>query len=568
MTKNVNIPTYPLPSVVEDLRQWPIHLMSLDREAFMLQVQAFAKARILANKKGGNLREQLAKTLYSERIRLIETPWKVDPPDEQDFWADIKQQLIQQDRGGEGSAADEVYDEMLDRILMRYIREIMGNFQIPTYKLARRVLPVLFDLILNAANGNLLYRLFFGKRVLSDKLKIQGSIAQLRSLVTKGTIVLVPTHFSNLDSILVGWAADRIGLTAFSYGAGLNLYNTSILAYYFSRLGAYALDRRKKNNIYLETLKAFSQLSIERGVHTLFFPGGTRSRSGELETKLKMGLLGTAVDAQCAHFERGQDDKKIFIVPVVINYHVVLEAKSLIDQFLEHTGKELYLVEKKAFGGAMNLMKFLWNFFSSTSEIVVNFGQPMDLMGNFVDNDGNSYDKQGRAVAMRDYFVTEGEVKYDFQRNEEYTKRLSQIIVSRFHIENVVLTSHLVAFTAFRLLGLQYPNLDFYGVLRLPKEDCIILRSRFMHNIGLLRAQLLIMEQNGELQLSELVRSGDLDALVKHGVNNVGSFHLKKAIKFDKEGDLISEDMNLLYYYHNRMEGYQLERFLDTDSLR
>lgn len=566
MTKDKTTPTYPLPSVVEDLREWPIHKMNLDREAFMYRVWQFARERVLADKKSGGLQEQLAKTLYSERIRLIETPWKVDPPDEQDFWADVKEQLIKQGRLGPEAEKNGIYEDILDRIMMRYIREIMGNFQISSYRLARKVLPVLFDLILNAANGNLLYRLFFGKRVLSDKLQIIGSIDKLRSLVTKGTIILVPTHFSNLDSILVGWAADRIGLTAFSYGAGLNLYNTSILAYFFSRLGAYALDRRKKNSIYLETLKAFSQLSIERGVHTLFFPGGTRSRSGQLESKLKMGLLGTVVDAQCAHFERGDDDKKIFIVPVVINYHVVLEAKSLIDQFLEHTGKELYLVEKKAFGGAFNLLKFLWNFFSSTSEIVVNFGQPMDLMGNFVDEEGTSRDKLGRPIALKEYFVSDGAVKYDFQRNEEYTKRLSQLIVERYHIENVVLTSHLVAFTAFKMLSMQYSNLDFYGVLRLPQDDCIILRSRFMHNIGLLRDALIKMENNGEVQLSEIVRSGTLEELVKHGVSNVGTFHLKKAIKFDKEGDLISEDMNLLYYYHNRMEGYQLERFLEAPA--
>lgn len=555
-------PTYPLPSVIPDLRDWPLHKLNEDRENFMEEVWAFAREKVLANKKAGTLREQLAKTLYMERIRLVETPWRVDPPDEMDFWSDIKDKLIRQERSSDEDDKQAAYDELLDRILRRYIREIMSNFQISTYRLARKVLPVIFDLILNAANGNLFLRLFFGKRVLSDKLKIIGSIPLLRSLVTKGTIILVPTHFSNLDSILVGWAADRIGLTAFSYGAGLNLYNTAILAYYFSRLGAYALDRRKKNNLYLETLKAFSQLSIERGVHTLFFPGGTRSRSGQLENKLKMGLLGTAIDAQCAHFERGEMDKKIFIVPVVINYHVVLEAKSLIDQFLEHTGKELYLVEKKAFGGAFNLLKFLWNFFSSTSEIVVNFGKPMDLLGNFVDMNGDSFDKQGRRVDVSQYFVTDGKIKYDFQRNEEYTKRLSQIIVERYHVENVVLTSHLVAYTAFKTLSLQYSNLDFYGVLRLPIDDCIILRAKFFENIGILRERLREMERAGEVQLADLVRDGSLEELVQHGVKNVGTFHLKKAIKFDKDGDLVSEDMNLLYYYHNRLDGYGLSKHL------
>lgn len=149
----------------------------------------------------------------------------------------------------------------------------------------------------------------------------------------------MPTHFSNLDSILVGYAMDEmLGLPSFSYGAGLNLYNSGIAAYFMNRLGAYRVDRRKKNPIYLETLKAMSKLSIQRGVNSLFFPGGTRSRSGSLEKKLKMGLIGTAVEAQRALCQEGKKEK-IFIVPLVMSYHFVLEAKYLIEQHLLITGK-------------------------------------------------------------------------------------------------------------------------------------------------------------------------------------------------------------------------------------
>lgn len=561
------VKTYPFPHVIPEIRDWPIYKMSQDREAFMQMVFEFAKNRILTNKREGALRDQLAKALYSERTRLIETPWAVDPPDEMDFWSDIKDKLIRQALNPNHDEAQKHYTELLDRILQRYIREIMGNFQISTFRLARRVLPIIFDSLLNAANGNYLFRLVGGKRNLADKLQIVGSIDMVRSLVGKGTIILVPTHFSNLDSILIGWAADRIGLNAFSYGAGLNLYNTGLLAYFFSRLGAYALDRRKKNHLYLETLKAFSQLSIERGVHTLFFPGGTRSRSGQLESKLKMGLLGTVLDAQCAHYQNDKHDK-IFVVPLVLNYHFVLEAKSLIDQFLEQTGKELYLVEKKAFGGGWNLLKFLWKFFSSSSEIVVNFGKPMDVLGNFVDAEGNSYDKRGNPIDVREYFVSDGAIKYDFQRNEEYTKQLARTLVKRYHIENIVLSSHLIAFAAFKILMKQYPSLDLYGTLRLPPDDCVVERAVFYQNVELLRQRLLEIEAAGGVQLSEIVRTGDLATLIEHGIQNVGAFHVKKALLVDNDGNITTEDMNLLYYYHNRLEGYDLAKYLEVEAIK
>ena len=39
-----------------------------------------------------------------------------------------------------------------------------------------------------------------------------------------------------------------------------------------------------------ETLKTFSRASLIRGCHSLFYPGGTRSRSGSINDNLKLGL--------------------------------------------------------------------------------------------------------------------------------------------------------------------------------------------------------------------------------------------------------------------------------------
>jgi glycerol-3-phosphate O-acyltransferase len=52
-----------------------------------------------------------------------------------------------------------------------------------------------------------------------------------------------------------------------------------------------------------------SSLSIQRGTNSIFFPGGTRSRSGAIENKLKMGLLGTLVEAQRAMIQRNENTK-------------------------------------------------------------------------------------------------------------------------------------------------------------------------------------------------------------------------------------------------------------------
>ena len=250
-------------------------------------------------------------------------------------------------------------------------------------------------------------------------------------------------------------------------------------------------------------------------------------------------------------------------MPVVLNYHFVLEAKNLINSHLKKTGKELYLVEKKAFGGIFNLLKFFWNFFKASSTIIVNDGEPMDVLGNFVDDEGSSYSQFGVPVDVGDYFYSGGQIKYDRQRNAQYTQMLSNRIVDRFYKENIILSSHLVAFVAFNLLQQQYANLDLYGLLRLPKDDRIILRHIFEKNIQLVREALIELKQNHKVNLSPIVENSSIEELIDHGIENVGNFHIKKALFIDKEGDFSSEDMNLLYYYHNRMNGYQLDSIVD-----
>lgn len=546
---------YPLPTV-QDMTDWPIHKIAQEQEAFMQYASEFTTQLLIGKKRSESLSEAIAKVLYLERARVINEPWKVDPPDELDFWNDIRKKLLRKSLDQTDEDVKQYNQRLLRRITERYLREIMSNFKISTYKLAQKFLPRLFKTLLNATS------LFRPEKRIQKRLQIVGQVETIRALQGKGTLVLVPTHFSNLDSILVGWAADQIGLSAFTYGAGINLYN-KILGYIFPRLGAYGVDRRKKNAFYLETLKAYSQLNIERGVHSIFFPGGTRSRSGALEDRLKMGLLGTAIDAQGNLFQT-ESNNKIFIVPVILNYHCVLEAKNLINSHLEKTGKELYLIDKKAFGGSYNFIKFFWRFFSSTSEIVVNFGQPLDVIGNQVNAAGESLDVRGNPVDVREYFVSGGVVQNDKQRNAQYTKMLSKQLVQRYFRENVVLSSHLVAHTAFKLLQKRYPSLDLYGILRLPKEDRVLPKELFEYNVTLLRARLLQLGEQGRVKLSQSVYNDSLEELIKHGLDNLGIFHVQQVLFITKNGDISSEDINLLYYYHNRLNGYHLDALIEA----
>ncbi len=545
------------PPVIPDIANWPIYKLHKDRSGFIKEINEFALDRIMG-KPAAQVTDMIAKTIYKELIRIKEEPWKVDPPNDRLFWKKIRKQLIAKSLDRDEAEAKANNEILLGKIINRYSEEIVGTFKIKTFRFAQRFLRSFFHRLLNTAAARNLSRVYSAKYRLYERLRVSGNVERIRSLMQKGTIVVVPTHFSNLDSILIGYAMDSImGLPSFSYGAGLNLYNTGYTAYFMNRLGAYRVDRRKKNPIYLETLKAMSNLSIQKGTNSLFFPGGTRTRSGALETRTKLGLLGTAVGAQRINYQKGKDDK-IFIVPLILGYDMVLEAEFLIEQHLQKTGKELYLKKDHTYS-KLKVFRFLWKLFSKSSDISLSFGQPLDVLGNFVDQNGVSYDKNNQKIEVRDYFLSNGVVKKDLQRDNEYTKILGDKIVDRFHKDNIVLSSHLVAFTIFNLLRAKNSNLDIYGLLRLPPEDYIFERETVNAAVSALRDELIEMEANQEIRLSKTIRDS-VDLVVTEGVSRVGNYHAQKPLKFNKEGNIISENFKLLYYYHNRLDTFNLQK--------
>ncbi|MEZ4883753.1 MAG: 1-acyl-sn-glycerol-3-phosphate acyltransferase [Chitinophagales bacterium] len=556
--------------VIPNIEDWPIYRVGETKAEFLEDLIARSKEKIreLAGSPR-KLHDILARTRYLEQIRIQEEPWRVDPKDDWRFWhKKVKKVLLKsvtEHNYEKGLSPDE--EAIFDTIIRRYADEIVGTFRPPTYRFASKVLPRFLSRLLNAFSSRKFWKVDYR---LKDRLKITGPLELIRELSLKGTLVVVPTHFSNLDSILVGWSLHTIGLPAFLYGAGLNLFNSRIFGYFMSRLGAYRLDRRKKNPLYMEILKMYSQIVTERGCHSLFFPGGTRSRSGSIETRLKLGLLGTIVEAQRVNFvdpppkygnltpKRGN---KIFILPLVLNYHFVLEAKRLIEQHLKQSGKEKYYIDKDVFPSGIKAHKFLTSMIGERSEILLSFGKPIDIFGHPVDAEGNSLDNNGKPIDISNYFVSNGKMSEDKQRDEEYTRLLGEHILKQFYRYNVVISSDLIAFIAFEILKKRNPKLDIYGLMRLPEEERVIDYEEFVAMVKKIRTELNLRAKQGELQIADHLNT-DIHRLINHGLSNIGLYHTERPVRKNEAGDISSDNMNLLYYYHNRLLGYELEKLI------
>src|SRR5258708_39123498 len=121
----------------------------------------------------------------------------------------------------------------------RYANETGGSFKRRSYRFAREVIQCWFRRLVNGARVKKFGGFFRSRYTLRDKIPIVGKVKMLRRLAKKGTVVMVPTHSSNLDSILIGFVIHSLALPAFIYGAGLNLFSVNIFAYFMSSLVSY-----------------------------------------------------------------------------------------------------------------------------------------------------------------------------------------------------------------------------------------------------------------------------------------------------------------------------------------
>lgn len=448
--------------------------------------------------------------------------------------------------------SDEAKRDVLRGITQRMARDIAGNFDPRVYQLATRVLPkILTGMMQPTALPTDLAKI--GAPALDQLLRTEGEITLLKKLEKLGTLVYVPTHSSNLDSMALGYSLMRNDLAPVVYGAGKNLFTNPIISFFMHNLGAYRVDRRIRARLYKEALKTYSCVMIERGYHSLFFPGGTRSRSGMLERKLKLGLAGTAVEA----FARNQVsgiDRPVWFVPTTINYGLVMEAESLIEDHLKITGEGRYIIEDDEFSRVDRWVTFFRKLVGTQGACIVHFGRPVDCFGNRVDDEGLSVAPGGKTVAAGTYVWRHGKPVLDARRDAAYTRALGDTLLDAFRRDTVLMPTNMVAHVLFRRLVRETPGVDLFGRLRF-RGEIRMARDELIRDLGETRDRAADLEDAGEVRLSRALRRHDPDELLEQAVAVWDGYHTR-CVARQVGSDIVAEDPTLLLYYQNRMLDY------------
>lgn len=447
---------------------------------------------------------------------------------------------------------DDERREALREIATRMAKDVAGNFDPRVYAFAGHAVPRLLTGVMNPAS--LPIAMVSGAPEALDQLLItEGCIPKLRRLAQIGTLIFVPTHSSNLDSVALGYALMREGLPPVSYGAGKNLFTNPIISFFMHNLGAYRLDRRIKANLYKDVLKTYSAVMIERGYHSLFFPGGTRSRSGLVETHLKLGLAGTGIEAFARNQARGVK-RPVFFVPTTINYALVLEAETLIEDHLKEQGKARYIIEDDEFSQIDRWIDFFRRLTALSSACVIRFGEPVDPFCNDIDEDGRSVSPNGHVIDPATYVTSRGEIRPDGARDAAYTKELGETIATRFLRDTVIMSSQLVAHVLFRAVVKATPGVDLFGRLRY-RGDVSMPVDELYRQIAEARDALLELERANQVRVSPALRNETPEYLVDRSIAFWDGYHTRTVAR--RSGtDMVAEDPTLLLYYQNRLVPY------------
>ncbi|MEZ4325713.1 MAG: 1-acyl-sn-glycerol-3-phosphate acyltransferase [Polyangiales bacterium] len=469
------------------------------------------------------------------------------------FWKGISRGIARM------SDADK--QRILSTIAERMARDVAGNFDPRVFEMATAAGPKLLSAIMQPSRVP--RDLTSGSSAVDELLTVEGDVSHLRRLQAHGTLVYVPTHSSNLDSIVLAQALERKGLAPVVYGAGKNLFTNPIIAFGMHNLGAYRVDRRVRAHLYKDVLKAYASVMVERGYHSLFFPGGTRSRSGLIEQRLKLGLLGSAVEA----FSRNQVqgiDRRVYIVPTTINYALVLEAETLVEDWLKEEGQARFIITDDEFSRIERWYDFFRRLRDQRAACVIRFGAPLDPFGNPVDEEGRSLSPNGRVIDPGSYVLRQGEPTLDAARDQAYTRELGDVLSARFLSDTVLMTTNVVAHALFRHFVRETPSVDLFSRLRL-RGDITIERALLQREVEQVRAGLVQLEQRGVVRVSQMVRTSDAEALITRALRVWLGYH--KRIAAREVGQYVSaEDPTLLIYYQNRVVPFATQLAADTDS--
>ncbi len=244
----------------------------------------------------------LLRKLERERRAIVGPVQKGNERMRSEVLKSVKLQAVIKDLGGEGEKERLVLTTRANTML----RELEAQ---PEPGMIR-VLDLLLDTLVN--------RIYDGVEVDAEGLE------RVREAAKQGTLVLLPSHKSHVDYLMLSFVFYRAHLQLPLIAAGDNL-SFFPLGPVFRRGGAFFIRRSfGGDRLYAAVVDAYIRRLIREGYSIEFFLEGGRSRTGKLLPP-KLGLLNMVVEGALS-----VPNKKVFFVPVSIGYDRLVEGSAYV----------------------------------------------------------------------------------------------------------------------------------------------------------------------------------------------------------------------------------------------
>ncbi len=150
----------------------------------------------------------------------------------------------------------------------------------------------------------------------------QKGLERVKAAVRKGSVILMPSHKSHLDYLVLSYIFYHNDLPAPHIAAGVNL-SFWPLGHIFRKAGAFFIRRTiRGQKLYATVFSTYLRKLLREGYVQEFFLEGTRSRTGKL-LQPKLGMLSMELDA----FAAGVSED-LQLVPISITYEKIVEESS------------------------------------------------------------------------------------------------------------------------------------------------------------------------------------------------------------------------------------------------
>jgi glycerol-3-phosphate O-acyltransferase len=236
-----------------------------------------------------------------ERERRVITGPAEKPPER------VRQEIVRSPRLRH--VIDELADEHTDRYtLQARALQMLAELQATPERTTIKFLEVIFK------------RLF--QRIYAGLEYDMADLNRLREAAKRGTLVLLPSHKSHIDYLILSYIfnAENLPLPLIAAGDNLNFFPIGGI---LRRGGGFFIRRSfRGDRLYAAVVDAYVRRLIRDGYPIELFLEGGRSRTGKLIPP-KFGILSMIVDAALAVPELPS-----FFVPVSIGYERVIEGES------------------------------------------------------------------------------------------------------------------------------------------------------------------------------------------------------------------------------------------------